>query len=308
MRRIGWLLHLAAPAVVVAAIALGSTVLPGRLATRVSAASIRSCPPQTGFVTSVTKATRKEPISAQVDLRPKIGQAGDEVGQTLAVRAGTTELRSFALSAESFATAPVANVVIFGQRDSSGSKVRAVDLETSCEFSLFATTDAVRSAVIGPSLDTLYVHSVAAGDRADRGIRRIDLGTGTSRVVVPPLPAAEPFGTTFATLLRWSLAGDELAVQSCGMALCRTRVLDVASGRIQTLADPPHGQLVGATADRLLAFDVCPGRPCPLLAIDRSTGAAAELVDDAYSAALSNIGGTAIVVVDTPSGKKEIRP
>jgi hypothetical protein len=308
MRRIGWLFHLAAPAVVVAAITLGSTVLPGRLATRVSAASIRGCPPQTSFVTSVSKGIRKDPIEVHVNLRPKIGQAGDEVGQTLALRAGTSELRSFALSAESFAAAPVANVVVFGQRDSSGSKVRAVDLETSCEFSLFATTDAVRSAVISPGLDTLYVHSVTASNRADRGVRLVDLGAGTSRVVVPPLPAAEPFGITFATLLRWSLASSELAVQSCGMALCRTRVLDVASGRIQTIADPLHGQLVGATADRLVAFDVCPGRPCPLLAIDRSTGAATRLVDDAYSAAISNDGDAAIVEVDTPSGRKEIRP
>ena len=39
--------------------------------------------------------------------------------------------------------------------------------------------------------------------------------------------------------------GDRLAVQSCGEAACRTRVIDPASGRSATVAEPDLGTLVG---------------------------------------------------------------
>jgi hypothetical protein len=217
--------------------------------------------------------------------------------------------RRIDLVPESFATAPVSNVVLFGQNESSrGSTVRAIDLENGCEFVLFATDEAVRSATIDPGLDALYVHSVGAADRADRGVRRVDLASGASSVVVPPVGAAEPLGITFATKLAWSIAGDELAVQSCGIVACRTRVLDVATGSIQSFADPPHGTLVGLTSDKLFAFDVCPGLPCALESVDRATGKVARIGIDAFSAELLQKAGKPVLRAETPAGTREIRP
>jgi hypothetical protein len=201
----------------------------------------------------------------------------------------------------------VANVVVFGQYDATrGSTVRAADLESGCEFALFSSSDAVRSAIIDTALASLYVHAVAA-DRSDRGVRRIDLATGVSRVAVPPIAASDAFGATFATLLRWSLAGEDLAIQSCGFEACRTRVLNAAGGTLQT-ADRPHGQLVGLTRDLLVAFDTCSTLPCALESVDRTSGAISSLGIDAFSAELELVAGSPLLVADTPAGTKEIRP
>jgi hypothetical protein len=243
-----------------------------------------------------------------VDLQPKLSSVGELVGRNLQVGTASTFLRQLDLAAESFAAKPVANVVVFGQYDATrGSTVRAVDLESGCEFALFSTADAVRSAVIDTALGSLYVHGVAAADRSDRGVRRVDLATGASRVVVPPVAASDEFGATFATVLHWSLAGDDLAVQSCGFEACRTRVLNAAGGTIET-ADRPHGQLVGLTKDWLVAFDLCPDLPCALESVDRATGAISGLGIDAFSAELELVGGSPMLVADTPTGTKEIRP
>lgn len=308
MRPHGWVLQLGPPSLVVAAILAGSVALPNRLiAGPATAASARSCPAN-NFAATVGSAPRKAPIAAQVELRPQLGARGEITGRTLVVTVAGSVQRRIDLAAESFAAAPVANVVVFGQNEpSAGSKIRAIDLETGCEFALFATDEAVRSATVDPGLRALYVHSVDAADRADRGVRRVDLANGASTVVVPPVGAAEPFGITFATRLVWSVAGDELAVQSCGIAACRTRVLDTATGRIQTF-NPPHGELVGLTQDKLYAFDVCPGLPCALESVDRATGKVVRIGVDVYFAELIQRAGKPVLVAETSGGTKEIRP
>lgn len=309
MRPRGWVLQLGPPSLVVAAILAGSVVLPNRLiAGPATAASARSCPTN-GFAAAVGSAPRKAPITAQVEMRPQLGAKGEVTGQTLVLSIAGAVQRQIDLAAESFATAPVANVVVFGQnKPAVGSSVRAIDLENGCEFALFATTEAVRSATIDADLHALYVHSVNATDRADRGVRRVDLAGEPSRVVVPAVEPAQSIGTTFATKLAWSVAGDELAVQSCGIAACRTRVLDVATGGIQSLSDPPHGELVGVTRDSLFAFDVCSGLPCALESVDRATGKVARIGVDAYSAELTQQAGEPVLRVETPAGTTEIRP
>jgi hypothetical protein len=72
---------------------------------------------------------------------------------------------------------------------------------------------------------------------------------------------ASAFGVTFSTALRWSLDGDGLAVQSCGLVACRTRVLELAGGAIETFADESQGQIIGLTAGKLVTFDACPDLP-----------------------------------------------
>jgi hypothetical protein len=241
-------------------------------------------------------------------MQPRFGSRGEIAGQTLILTVAGTAQRRIDLAAESFVAAPIANVVVFGQNDpSAGSRVHAIDLESGCDFALFATGEAVRSATVDPGLRFLYVHSVDAADRADRGVRRVDLVSGASSLVVPAVVAVEPFGITFATKLGWSIGGDELAVQSCGIAACRTRVLGTATGKLQSF-DPPHGQLVGLTSDKLYAFEVCPGLPCAIESVDRGTGKVARIGVDAYSAELIEREGKPVLVAETPAGTKEIRP
>jgi hypothetical protein len=309
MRPHGWVLQLGPPSVMVVAMLAGSVALSNRLiAGPAAAASARSCP--TGnFARAVGSAPRTVHLSAHVEMEPRLGGRGEMAGQTLVVTVAGTVQRRIDLAPESFASAPVSDVVVFGQTELSvGSQVRAIDLDTGCEYELFATREAVRSATIDAGLRALYVHSVGAADRDDRGVRRVDLASGESSLVVPPIAAAEPFGVTFATRLAWSLAGDELAVQSCGMEACRTRVLDTATGRVQSFVDPPHGELVGFSTEKLFAFDVCSGLPCALESVDRATGKVARIGFDAYSAELSQQAGKPVLVAETPNGAKEIRP
>ena len=166
----------------------------------------------------------------------------------------------------------------------------------------------MRSAVIDAALHSMFVHTVKAGDRTDLGVQRVDLGSGTTAVALPPLAAASPYGVTFATSLRWSLDRDGLAVQSCGIAACRTRVLELAGGAIESFADTSQGQIVGLTAAKVVTFDACPDLPCGLAAIDRPTGGRAPFDVDAYAATLGEDAQGPFITVVTAAGTKEIRP
>jgi hypothetical protein len=85
-------------------------------------------------------------------------------------------------------------------------------------------------------------------------------------------------------------------------------VLDTATGRVQSFVDAPHGELVGFSTEKLYAFDVCPGLPCALESVDRTTGKVATIGVDAYSAQLSQRAGRPVLVAETPDGAKEVRP
>jgi hypothetical protein len=125
---------------------------------------------------------------------------------------------------------------------------------------------------------------------------------------LPALAAAAPFGITFNTSLRWSLDGDALGVQSCGFAKCRTRLLQLASGAIDTFSDEAQGQIIGLTAAKLVTFDACPDLPCGLAAIDRPTRTKTDFDIDAYGASLGEDALGAVISVVTAAGTKEIRP
>lgn len=308
MRPIGWVLQSVTPLLLLAVVVVGAG--PAGSVFHINGgllAATRPCPPASGFVAAVSSSARRAAIDAQLKLATSLGSSGEVSGRVLAVSTSAGS-RSIALATESFAAAPVANVVVFGQADAAGSRVRAVDLETGCEFSLYSTTDAVRSAVIDAGLDALYVHAVSAADRSDRGVRRVDLATGASRVVVQPLAASSAFGITFATLLRWSLEADALAVQSCGFAACRTRVLSLGSGAVATYSDTGQGEIIGLDRAKVFAFQPCHDRPCALQSIDRKTGQVETIEVDAYAASVAEVGGATVLSVDTPAGTKEIRP
>ena len=307
MRPLGWVSNLGPPLLLVAAVGAGSVLLPASLLAGTGPAA-RGCPPSTAFAQAIAALARGAPIDAQLRLAATLGAKGELIGRVLTVNtAGGARTKS--LASESFASAAQSNVVVFGQADATtGSTVGAIDLQTGCEFSLWTSADVVRSAVIDTALRSLYVHSVKAVDRLDLGVQRVDVVFGTTAVAVAPLAPVSPFGLTFATSLRWSLDGDALAVQSCGIVACRTRVLDLASGTTETFGDGDQGQIIGLTADKLVTFDACPDLPCGLAAIDRPTGGQARFDVDAYAATLGEDAQGAFITVVTAAGTKEIRP
>lgn len=248
-------------------------------------------------------------LSAQVSSRLVLDSNGAVAGRRLRVAAASGRLLDLSLPAESFVAEPVGDVVVYGFHDAKhGSTVRAVVGASGCETLLARPTEVVRRAVLDATGNQLYVHSVSRQGRRDLGVSRHELATGESSRAVEPLPPDDAFGPTFATNLRWSIDGAALAVQSCGGTRCRTRVLDVATGGLQTYAGEGHGDLIGLTARALLAFDACDWAPCPLLSIDRETGEPRELSGEALSASLTVRDGRPVADVQTPAGYVEVWP
>ena len=307
MRPLGWVSKLGPALVVVAGIGAGSALLPATLVADMALAA-RACPPATAFSQAVASSVRGPAMDAQLRLTTTLDAKGEVNGRVLTLNTAAGS-RSKNLAAESFAAAAQSNVVVFGQTDAAaGSTVGAIDLQTGCEYGLWSSTDVVRSAAIDPALQSLYVHAVRAGDRSDLGVSRVAIGTGVAIPALPALAAAAPFGVTFNTALRWSLDGDALAVQSCGIAACRTRILQLAGGAIDSFADASQGQIVGISQDKLVTFDACPDLPCGLAAIDRRTRTKASFDIDAYDATLGEDAQGTVISVVTAAGTEEIRP
>ncbi len=144
----------------------------------------------------------------------------------------------------------------------------------------------------------MYALLLARADRADLGIWRL-AGAGTSAAasptwqrVLPPIIGVDPvadqrIGPTWATTLAWGTDGTRLAVQSCGIEECRTRILDPASGTVQALAEDDQGPLVALAGDWLVTWEACNGRPCTIRRIRVTGGTPESLAVGAGSVATS---------------------
>lgn len=266
-----------------------------------------SCPAASAFATAVG-ASRAQTFAANPVVTAVLGSRGELIGRRLTVSTVAGQ-RSTNLAAESFASAAVGDVVVYGETVAAGgSRVGAIDVRSGCTYNLYSSNDVVRSAIVDTALRTLYVHAVRANSRDDLGVTRVDLASGAATSVLSAIAADARFGPTFATLLRWSVDDDALAVQSCGATSCRSRVVPLDGRPTETYAGASHGQIVGLSRGHLYVFAECPAFPCGLLAIDRRTGAAAALDVPATAAALGRDATGLVISLDTPAGKKEIRP
>jgi len=258
---------------------------------------------------ALARAARQNSVPSSISrsVSPILGQRGELMGRTLSATASDGRRITRTLPAESFVAPPTGALVLYGlHHPDAGSQILGIDTDTGCE-GLLATTDSIaRSAISDQSGDALYVHSVSSSTRADLGVTRYRLSDGNVELVVPPLPADERFGRTFATELRWSVAEDELAVQSCGFSACRTRILEVATGAVSTIDEPAQGSLVALSDARLIAFATCPGRPCEVLSFDRRAGDTEVVAGEALAAEVRADAEAFIVVIETTTGKVEV--
>ena len=156
-----------------------------------------------------------------------------------------------------------------------------------------ATSSAARRSI--PTGTAIFETRVDRATRADLGIWRRPLdGRPAGTPVLDPIAADDRFGRTFSTEFAWDVAGDRLAVQSCGEVACRTRVLAPGGGPPATLDDPDLGLLVGFDGDRLVTYAACRGLPCPIVSTDLRTRRPPVLAPAAGPA----------VVVATPDGAR----
>ncbi len=229
-------------------------------------------------------------------LDPILDRGGALAGQRLAVGLeGDPGARVLDLPAESFAAGPFGRIVLIGSDDGVRSTLRALDVAGGCAWPIATESSVIRRATIDPAGTAIYEMRVDRATRADQGIwlRPMD-GRLPARQVLPAPAADGRFGRTWSTELTWDLAGDRLAVQSCGDVACRTRVLDPDGGPLVMLDAPDLGALVGIDGDRIVTYGACRGFPCPIVATDLGTGRRLTLEPGAGRA----------VLVATPDGAR----
>jgi len=251
----------------------------------------------------VTVARERQP-AAPSDLRgmpwyrldPVLDRDGALTGQHLAIGLdGDRTIRTLDLAREAFAAGPFGAVVLVGSDDGTTSRLRALDVASGCAWAIADEQNVIRRATIDPTGSFIYEMRVDRVTRADLGIwRRSVAGTdAVERVLDSPPPDAR-FGRTFSTEFTWDIAGDRLAVQSCGELSCRIRVIRTGGGPVVTLDSPDLGTIVGLDGERAVTYEACRGLPCPIVSTDLRTGDRRLLADAA---------GLAVVIPSTEGGR-----
>ncbi len=244
------------------------------------------------------------PSTAWFRLDPLADEAGDLRGQRLAVGLdGDRTARTLDLPVESFAAGPFGRVVLAGSDDGVASRLEAIDVEGGCSWTIAVAADVIRRATVDLAGTTVYEMRIDRATRGDLGIwsRPID-GRGAARRVLEPIPVDERFGRTWSTEFAWSLDGDRLAVQSCGEAACRTRIILPGGGRAPMLDAPDLGLLVGLDGDRLVTYAACRGLPCPVIVTDLRGGGRRVLADDVRAAVLVRTADGARLIHEQGAG------
>ena len=239
-------------------------------------------------------------------LQPRLDAALALAGQQLEIgwRGGVSRLLD--LPPESFAAGPFGRLVVVGADDGARSTLRAFDGADPCDWLLAQERDIIRRATIDPLGNDVYEFRVDRLSRADLGVWRRRLSGGAAVQVVPALPTDDRYGPTFSTELSWSEGGDQLAVQSCGLSHCRTRLLDVASGGIRSMFGEDQGPLLGVTRGKLIGYGACRGLPCPVRSTDLASGMDVTLVEAAGVAGLVATEAGPAVAYETGTGSAEL--
>ncbi len=237
---------------------------------------------------------------AWFDLRPVLDDAGALSGQRLTVGSTTTTSTGiFDLPPESFAAGPFGSTVLVGTDDGDRSVLELIDAAAGCRRPLDSSPTVIRRATIDQTRGGVIEMRLARADRADLGIWFVPFDDGRSaRRILAPIDMDARFGRTWTTEFGWDLGGRRLAVQSCGEAACRTRVLAADAGSSVMLDQPDLGLLVGMDGDRVITYGACRGLPCPLISTELSTGRRQVLVEAAGLATLVGTTGHARLVLE----------
>lgn len=262
-------------------IALGAL---GFIASTTLGAGVRPWAPSAcaGPPTDRVAAARDRDATTLADLRgtpwfrldPVLNGDGALKGQRLVLGLdGQRTTRTLDLAPEAFAAGPFGGVVLVGSDDGTASHAQAIDVASGCAWPVAEERDVVRRATIDPAGTFIYEMRVDRASRADLGIwrRPID-GTEAARKVLGPPPPDDRFGRTFSTEFSWDVAGERLAVQSCGDVACRIRVIAPRGGPAVTLDNPELGLMVGLDGDLAVTYEACRGLPCPIVSTDLRTG------------------------------------
>ena len=203
-------------------------------------------------------------------IAPLLDARGALTGRRVSIGTVAATVATLDLPAESFAAGPFGRVVLVGADDGHRSTLRFVDAFSGCVTPVAVESAVIRRATVAPDTGTVYEFRVARATRAELGVWR--RAAATAERVLPPLEWDDRYGITFSTELAWRTDGGELAVQSCGASLCRTRVLDVSTGRVRRVETADQGEMIALAGDRVVTYGACRGLPCPIHGFDADTG------------------------------------
>jgi hypothetical protein len=238
---------------------------------------------------------------ASTNVAQRLDARGQFVGRGLTISAAGRQT-AVSLPPDSSISQPVGDALLYTTATGGASEIHLVDAASGCDAVIVRPSGVVRSAILDATQSAVYAHSVTFPARADAGVARYALDGSSTRQVVGPLPDDARFGATFGTQLGWSSDGRKLFVQSCGAVACRTRLLDVASGAVSMFDGPDQGQIIGVTAQHVIAFAACSGLPCAVQSIDIVSGAVTQLANEAWSA---DLDGSSLTI-STAAGNLEV--
>jgi hypothetical protein len=235
---------------------------------------------------------------------------GRLAGQRLTLgAAGAARPRIVDLPAEAFAAGPFGDHVLVGTDDGRRSRLSLIDVARACRLQVADTADVIRRATMTPDRSAIIEFRVDRATRSERGVFRRPLAPG-GRVtrLLGPIPPDAQFGPTWTTELVWGSDARSLAVQSCGVLACRTRVLDLATGSVQLVSDMGQGDLVGLAGGRLVVHEACGGLPCPIVSVDVEDGDRVVLQQDGGQAVMaSDPVGRALIVLEAGADGRRLR-
>ena len=211
------------------------------------------------------------PSPTQFRLAGVLSPQGELTGWDLLARGGGGSIR-LALPPESAVRGPVDGWLAVSSDDGRQSEIRLVSPTRGCGRLVHRSDEVIRQAVISPETDAVLFHEVRRSDREDRGIWRIGGAGESSTRLLAPLRADDPIlrdvGRVWSTGLLTSHDGSWLGVESCGEAVCGSRVADV-SGRGRQRPNT-LGRLVGLDDDWVVSLRDCDGLNCSLVATGRA--------------------------------------
>ena len=233
---------------------------------------------------------------------PVLDATGSLAGQRLTIGDRRRRRRAPALDlpAESFAAGPFGHVVLVGADDGAASRLRVLDLDAGCTWTIAVEAAVIRRATVEPGWPvTSSRRGSIATSRADLGIWRRPIDGHAGRASASSRHPIEDgrFGRTWSTEFAWSVDGDRLAVQSCGEVACRTRVLDPSTGALAA-GRRPVARAPGRPDHRpCRVVRACRGLPCGLVAVDVRTRSLGRSLSDAAGEARVIGRGAAVRVV-----------
>ena len=271
-------------------VALGAV---GFIASTTLGAGVRPWVPNAcaGSSADLVAAARDRQPAALTEMRgrpwyrmdPILDRDGALAGQRLSIGLdGARTARTLDLAREAFAAGPFGAVGLVGSDDGTRSRLQAVDVANGCAWPIASEADVIRRATIDPAGSFIYEMRVDRATRADLGIwRRSVAGADPAQRVLDGLLPDPRFGRTYSTEFTWDVAGDRLAVQSCGELSCRIRLISPSGGPVMTLDSPDLGTIVGLDGDLVVTYEACRGLPCPIVSTDLRTGDRQPLTDAA---------------------------